>query len=127
LTGRWFLFKDQTDAGETASVYPFFLQENKMLHHIVLFKFKADVDEAAVKDLEDRLDALPNAIKEIQTYEFGRDIVRSERSYDFALVSGFANLEAMKRYQVHPDHQKVVDLVRGLCDDIRAVDFETGY
>ncbi|MGD9017957.1 MAG: Dabb family protein [Desulfobacterales bacterium] len=98
-----------------------------MLHHIVLFKFKPDVDEAAVKDLEDRLDALPNTIKEIQTYEFGRDIVRSERSYDFALVSGFANLEAMKRYQVHPDHQKVIDLVRALCDDIRAVDFETGY
>ncbi len=98
-----------------------------MLHHIVLFKFKPKVDEAAVKDLEDRLDALPNAIKEIQTFEFGRDIVRSERSYDFALVSGFANLEAMKRYQVHPDHQKVLDLVRTLCDDIRAVDFETEY
>lgn len=98
-----------------------------MLHHIVLFKFKPDIDDAKIKALEQRLEALPNAITEIQTYEFGRDIVRSDRSYDFALVSGFANLDAMKRYQVHPDHQKVLELVRSICDDVKAVDFETRY
>jgi hypothetical protein len=98
-----------------------------MLHHIVLFKFKPDVDPGRVRELEERLEALPDRIVEIQTYEFGRDVVRSERSYDFALVSGFANLEAMRRYQVHPDHQKVIELVKSICEDVRAVDFETVY
>ena len=98
-----------------------------MLHHIVLMKFKPDTSEADVDRLAAMLDALPDTIIEIQTYEFGRDIARSERSYDFALVSGFANMEAMQRYQVHPDHQKVVAHIRAICDDIRAVDFNSSY
>lgn len=98
-----------------------------MLHHIVLMKFKPGVSEDQIHNLEQMLDTLPNKIIEIQTYEFGRDIVRSERSYDFALVSGFANLEAMQRYQSHPDHQKVLALLRDVCEDIRAVDFLSEY
>lgn len=98
-----------------------------MLHHIVLMKFNAGVDDAAVARLEEMLDTLPDKIIEIQTYEFGRDILRAERSYDFALVSGFANLEALQRYQAHPDHQKVLGHLQAICEDIRAVDFEETY
>jgi len=98
-----------------------------MLHHIVLMKFKPGTSEEDVERLAAMLDALPDKIIQIQTYEFGRDIARTERSYDFALVSGFANLEALKRYQVHPDHQNVVAHIRAICDDIRAVDFTSKY
>ena len=77
--------------------------------------------------VEEMLDALPDKIVEIQTYEFGRDILHSERSYDFALVSGFANLETLQRYQTHPDHQKVLAHLQTICEDIRAVDFEEKY
>ena len=98
-----------------------------MLPHIVLMKFKSEIDDDQIDRLAQMLDALPNKIIEIQTYEFGRDIVRSERSYDFALVSGFANLEAMQRYQTHPAHQKVLAHIRAICEDIRAVDFATQY
>lgn len=98
-----------------------------MLHHIVLMKFKPDVTENQIHRLEQMLDRLPDKVIEIQTYEFGRDVVRSDRSYDFALVSGFANLAAMNRYQTHPDHQKVVAHIRAICEDIRAVDFTTQY
>ena len=98
-----------------------------MLHHIVLFKFKPDTDDEQIAALATMLEALPDQIVEIQLYEFGRDVVRSDRSYDFALVSGFANLDAMQRYQEHPEHQKVIALVREICEDVRAVDFETHY
>ena len=98
-----------------------------MLHHIVLIKFKPETNDAQIAALEKQFDALPDQIIEIQLYEFGRDVVRSERSYDFALVSGFANLDAMKRYQVHPAHQKVVGYLKEISADIRAVDFETQY
>jgi len=47
---------------------------------------------------------MPNRITEIHSYEFGRDVVRSQRSFDFALVSLFANLEALERYQQHRQH-----------------------
>ena len=98
-----------------------------MLHHIVLFKFKPETSEEQIAALEKQLDALPEQIVEIQLYEFGRDVVRSDRSYDFALVSGFANLPAMQRYQAHPAHQEVIAQIREICEDVRAVDFETAY
>jgi hypothetical protein len=94
-----------------------------MLKHVVFMKFKAGIDDAQISDLEKGLAGLPACIPEIQGYEFGRDVVHSERSYDFALVSAFADLDAMKRYQVHPDHQVVVKQVVSMCDSLLAVDF----
>lgn len=95
-----------------------------MLKHVVFFKFKQNLAPASVESLEKGLAALPEVIPEIKQYEFGRDVVRSERSYDFCLVSAFDDMDAMKRYQVHPEHQKVLTLVRDICESILAVDFE---
>jgi hypothetical protein len=97
--------------------------EFKMLKHVVFFKFKDGVGEEEIVDLEKSLAELPPVIPEILTYEFGRDIVRSERSYDLALVSTFKDLDAMQRYQKHPDHQVVLKKVNDLCESVLAVDF----
>ncbi|MHC1743152.1 MAG: Dabb family protein [Syntrophobacteraceae bacterium] len=95
-----------------------------MLKHVVFMKFKPEATEDAIQDLEESLAALPGAIPEIKQYEFGRDVLHTERSYDFALVSAFENLDALKRYQVHPDHVVVLNKVRALVESILAVDFE---
>jgi len=95
-----------------------------MLKHVVFMKFKSTATEAEIADLEQALAALSAAIPEIKGYEFGRDVVKSERSYDFALVSTFENLDSLQRYQIHPDHVVVLGKVKKLCDSILAVDFE---
>ena len=95
-----------------------------MLNHIVLMKFNPEVTDDEIIRLEAALDDLPNHIVEIHGYEFGRDIVKSDRSYDFALVSSFANLEALKRYQKHPKHLEVLGLIKTMVADVVAVDFE---
>jgi len=95
-----------------------------MLKHVVFMKFKEGITEAEISSLEKGLGALPAKIPEIKGFQFGRDVVHSERSYDFALVSDFENMEAMKRYQVHPDHVPVVGMVRSMSASILAVDFE---
>ena len=94
-----------------------------MLKHVVFMKFKPTATDEDILDLEKALGALPGTIPEIKGYEFGRDIVKSERSYDFALVSTFESLETMKRYQVHPDHVLVLEKVKKLVESILAVDF----
>lgn len=94
-----------------------------MLKHVVFFKFKPEVKESDIVELEKGLATLPGAIPEILEYVFGRDVIHSERSYDFALVSGFADLKAMERYQKHPDHLRVVDVVKRICSTVLAVDF----
>jgi Stress responsive A/B Barrel Domain len=95
-----------------------------MINHVVVMKFKPDVDDEQIADLEKILDDLPNRIVEIHTYEFGRDLVRSQKSFDFALVSLFANLEALKRYKEHPAHLKVLKQMNRLCENILTVAFE---
>jgi len=94
-----------------------------MIKHVVLMKFKPEVTEDQVDDLDRSLDALPGAIPEILSYDFGRDVVHSERSFDFGLVSSFSDLEALKRYQEHPDHQAILGKLTSLCDQIIVVDF----
>lgn len=94
-----------------------------MINHVVAMKFKPGVSEEEIRDLEKSLDQLPNKIMEIKMYEFGRDILKSERSYDFALVSLFANLSALKRYQEHAEHLPVAARIKSMCSSIATVDF----
>ncbi|MCE5333167.1 MAG: Dabb family protein [Desulfobacteraceae bacterium] len=95
-----------------------------MLKHVVFFKFKKDAPEAGIADVENGLAGLPGTIAEIREFQFGRDVIHSERSYDMALVSAFDSFGAMQSYQVHPAHQAVVAKLKVLCDSILAVDFE---
>lgn len=94
-----------------------------MLKHVVLFKFNPETSDTEIDRLVDGLAALPEQIDEIREFVFGRDIVGSERSYDFALVSMFDDLPAMQRYQVHPEHQKVIAHVKTICSNVVAADF----
>lgn len=95
-----------------------------MISHIVMMRFKPDTPPEAVAALQAALEGLPERITEIHTYEFGRDIVHSERSWDFALVSLFANLDTLRRYQQHPEHLKVLSTIKRICSDVAVVDFE---
>ncbi|MFO7707135.1 MAG: Dabb family protein [Desulfobacterales bacterium] len=94
-----------------------------MLTHVVLMKFKPGTEDAEIRELEKLLNDLPNKIMEIQMFEFGRDVLSSERSYDFALVALFANLPALERYQKHPDHLPVIAKIKAMSASLAAVDF----
>lgn len=94
-----------------------------MIKHIVFLKFKAETSEDDIAGIEKGLAGLPERIPEIKRYEFGRDIIRSDRSYDFALISEFEDQDAMKQYQRHPYHFAVLNKINAICEDILAVDF----
>ena len=95
-----------------------------MITHVVFFKFKPETTDADIQQLAEGLGGLPEQIEEIHEFRFGTDVIRSERSYDFGLVSSFEDLEALQRYQVHPEHQKVVAHVKAISASVLAVDFE---
>ncbi len=95
-----------------------------MIRHLIFLKFKPETTENNIKAIEAGLAALPAAIPEIESFEFGRDLVHSERSFDFALVSRFRDLDALKRYQLHPAHQEILVQVRAACAHILAVDYQ---
>ena len=95
-----------------------------MITHIVLFKFKTEATETEIQQLAEGLGGLPQLIEEIREFRFGADVIHSERSYDLGLVSSFEDLDALQRYQVHPEHQKVVAHVKTIASNVVAVDFE---
>lgn len=95
-----------------------------MIKHLVLFRFREDAGSAAIDAIVAGLEGLPALIADIGSFEVGRDILRTERSYDLALVADFADLAALERYQVHPEHQKVVALVKKAASSVVAVDYE---
>jgi hypothetical protein len=95
-----------------------------MITHIVLFKFKPETTDEEVQQLAEGLGGLPAIIEEIREFRFGTDVVHSERSYDLGLVSSFEDLDALQRYAVHPEHQKVVAHVKAIASSVVAVDFE---
>jgi antibiotic biosynthesis monooxygenase (ABM) superfamily enzyme len=99
-------------------------EDEPMITHVVMMKFRPEVSATDIDELEALLDSLPERIAEIQSYDFGRDVIRSDRSYDFALVAVFANLDTLSHYQTHPDHRKVVKRLGAMCDSIIAVDYE---
>ena len=73
-----------------------------MIQHVVLISFKPGVQEKEIILLEDSLMGLRNIIQEKSAYKFGRNIIKSERAFDFGLVSSFIDLNSLKEYQAHP-------------------------
>jgi hypothetical protein len=62
----------------------------------------------------------------IRHLEVGIDEVRSERSYDLALVTQFDSLADLKAYQEHPLHAgEVVPHLKTVCASIITVDYES--
>jgi hypothetical protein len=95
-----------------------------MITHVVLFKFKPETTKVEIQQLAEGLGGLPQSIEEIREFRFGTDVIHSERSYDLGLVSSFDDLDALQRYQVHPEHQKVVAQVKAIASHVVSVDFD---
>jgi hypothetical protein len=93
-----------------------------MIEHVVLAKFKPEVTEADVAEPGKKLATLPAIIPEIKGYDFGKD-VRPEKTLDFALVSTFEDMAAVKRYLMQPDHVVVGKYIRSLCENLQVIDF----
>jgi hypothetical protein len=91
--------------------------------HLVSFKYRKDVEEAARQDHRTRLKALAD-VDGILDFKVGADFVRSPRSYDTGIVVLFRDRAALDGYATHPRHVPVAQLGRDLSESIIAVDFD---
>ena len=97
-----------------------------MLIHIVCWKYAPETDEAAREGHREKLRALVGVIPEIAGFDVGADILHLDRSFDTGLVATFADADALERYTVHPEHQKVAALGREIAERVVSVDFLQG-
>lgn len=95
-----------------------------MLTHIVLWKYRADVEQDVREEHVALLRNLATAISEIASLAVGFDVLRLPRSYDTGLVAAFRDRRKLEAYTIHPEHIKVAEFGRRISEHVASVDFE---
>jgi len=97
-----------------------------MLKHIVMMKLE-DLDPADKKHnlekLIDMLEELPKHISVIRHLEVGKNFSTRPTAMDLVLVTAFDGEAELDEYRVHPEHKKVLELIREVVDETRVVDY----
>jgi len=95
-----------------------------MVTHIVVWKYRADVPQAARDEHRSQLRALRNIVPGIESLTVGFDFLRAWNSYDIGLMGLFRDRSVLDAYTVHPEHVKVVEFGRAITEAMAKVDFE---
>lgn len=99
-----------------------------MIKHIAMFKFGEFPSIQEKKNYQQRVtDAfagLENKIPEIKFLQIGFDVLHSDASFDFAVNVDVTNLDDLKIYAGHPDHLKVVEILKEKIIDRKVIDYE---
>ncbi len=98
-----------------------------MLHHIVMFRFRPDVDEAqrlaAREAFKEGIEALPAVISFIGSVSVHFNVNPAEQ-WDICLTSTFNTLDEAKAYGAHPAHKAVATALMQHIAERACVDFE---
>lgn len=99
-----------------------------MIKHVVLWKLKESVDgkpkPETAKELKMALEGLKIKIKEVQSLEVGLNFNPADTASDVSLYTEFKSREDLDKYQKHPEHLKVVELVKKVTVERRVSDYE---
>lgn len=94
-----------------------------MLTHIVIWKYRADVEQPMRDEHVARLKRLASVIPDIESFSVGFDVLKLPRSYDTGLVAVFRDRAALDAYTIHPEHILVADMGRNISEHVASVDF----
>ncbi len=99
-----------------------------MIKHIVLFKLKEfeneDLKAVVRSKITKALLSLGEKIEVLKYIEVGQNHELNAFSFDVCLITHFETLADLAIYQVHPEHLKVVELIKANTINKAAVDFE---
>jgi hypothetical protein len=94
-----------------------------MLTHIVVWKYRADVEEVVREEHVAMLRRLAALVPGTESLNVGFDVLQLPRSYDTGLVATFRDRAALEAYTVHPEHIVVADMGRRISESVVSVDF----
>ncbi len=103
------------------------MQDQKMLRHVVLFKFTDTSTPEEVKKIEDAFGALAGKIDLIKDYEWGTNSSPEglNQGLTHCFFVSFASDKDRDDYLVHPDHQAFVEVLKPHLDKVTVVDYWT--
>lgn len=98
---------------------------NKILRHVVLFKFKDGATPANIKSVENAFLLLPSKIKSIKDFEWGTNNSpeKLNEGLTHCFVGSFASEKDRDDYLVHPDHKAFVDILLPFLEKAVVLDY----
>lgn len=100
-----------------------------MVKHIVMIKLKefdtADEKRHQAENFKQMLEDLVGKVPDLKSMEVGLNFNPKPAAYDLVLISEFENREGLDNYRVHPDHVKVLDVLKKIMDKTAVVDYES--
>ncbi len=101
------------------------IENDSVLRHVVLFKFKEGTAPEKIKKVEDAFNALPSKIPQIIFYEWGLNNSPEglDKGFTHCFFLTFASEEDRAIYLPHPDHKAFVTTLTGIIDDVLVLDY----
>tara|TARA_B110000240_G_C13478373_1_gene444158 strand:- start:911 stop:1297 length:387 start_codon:yes stop_codon:yes gene_type:complete len=97
----------------------------KQLRHVVLFKFKKEATQEAIKNIENAFISLPSKIETITDFEWGLnnspEALNKGLTHCFFVT--FDSEEGRDIYLPHPAHKAFVALLGPHLDDVLVLDY----
>ena len=94
-----------------------------MLTHVVVWKYRTDIDIDIREEHITLLRNLSAMIPPIKSLSVGSDTLHLPRSYDTGLVATFEDRAALEAYTIHPEHIKAANFGRSISEHVASVDF----
>lgn len=96
-----------------------------MLHHIVLFSFRAEVSKADRAAILVAIGGLKADVQALRSLEVGENVSPARaQGYTHVLLETFDDRAGLAEYATHPVHVPVVARLRDAAAQLLAVDLE---
>jgi len=88
-----------------------------------MFKFKEENKELNIAKVKDALESLTDTIDELLFMEVGINFDEADRAMDLSLYSTFDSKANLTIYAKHPEHLKVLELIKPVIIESKVVDY----
>ena len=78
-----------------------------MFRHVVMFRWKDNIDTAATTQPLEALRRLPDLVETLRSFSVGRDAGINEGNFDVVVVAEFDDRDGYVAYRDHPEHVRV--------------------
>lgn len=100
---------------------------DRLLRHVVVFKFKKETTQEQLREIENAFAALPDKINVIHDFEWGTDVSveNLHQGFTHCFLVTFKSEADRATYLPHPEHRNFVDLIKPHLEKAFVVDFWT--
>lgn len=101
------------------------MQQDSLLRHVVMFKFKEDTSQEDIRKVQEAFSALPSKIPQIVSYEWGTNNSPEglDKGFTHIFFLTFKSEEDRAVYLPHPDHKAFGEILGPYLDDVLVLDY----